>query len=479
MNKLNKADLIARHDNYESITIGLWWYVWILLFFTITFRVHISGDTVALLNGLDNALQCLVANPIQWPCGAKVVHYPIFQYLIALPFRLIGLEKDIILHFLIALNVGWFIVSIMIFWCIGFVTAGVRGGHLALVILFSGYIIWYPTTSFNESASFALFALLAFSVLEKYKIIWVTIIAFLCTITKEIAFPFVFGIIMGAALARDRESIKLSNILLWVRTSITSYLCVIMAIAFGVAVNLLFNLFRFGSVKNIPLLDPQLHTPWPYVYEFFFDLWFSPASGLFFLWGTLCLLTSFGFYIYRHDVKRLCILILLVGIISLVNFGLARWFSPFGAYAWGPRLTLPYLGGIGVILIAIVGADLIKMLSRIRNTTIYGIIGAGVFVLAMPNIAVCVDGGRFFREMYAPTILQRDFGINKFTIQTVPINLYVHASLELQSRNILIPVTAKVASENLLIFIGWFMLLISSIRTICRDRFENNFDQKR
>lgn len=464
----------ATEDGYCFSKNGLWSYVWILLFFIITFKLHISGDTVALVHGLDSALQCFYTNPIRWPCGPQVVHFPIFQYLIALPFLLLGFEEKVLLLFLAMLNVGWFIVSIATFWRAGNLAAGIRGGHLALLVLFSGYITWYATSSFNESAAFALFALLALSVLEQWKIFWIATIAFFCTITKEIAAPFVFCTIVIAALTRDQEFPNFFILYKWIYNFTLQYLYAFITIILGVTVNLLFNLFRFGSIYNIPNLNPLLHTPWIYVPEFFSLLWFSPAGGLFFVWGTLCLLIIVGFYFCRYDQARVWLILLTIGIIVLVNIGLAKWFSPFGWYAWGPRLTLPFLGGAGVILIVLTSADIIHTLTVIKNKIIIISIGLCIFILAIPNIAVRVDERQLFVKMFSPTFLQKNYGFNNFTIQLVPKTLYMEASVEIYSRNILIPTAAKIVSENILIFIIWFIYLMSTLSIIYSDNSERN-----
>lgn len=461
MKQLNEMKLFVTESGQIFTKNGLWLYVWILIFLVITFKLYISGDSVALVDGLDHVIQCFRADSIHYPCGPQVAHFPIFQYLIALPFRLLGLKNDTLLPLLALLNFGWFLVSIAAFWRAGILAAGIRGGHLASIVLFSGYITWYATASFNEAAAFSLFALLALSILDQWKIFWIATIAFLCTITKEIAFPFVFIIIAIAALTRDQELPNLSDLYKWVYTFMLQYLLAIIAIIFGVIVNSVFNLFRFGSIHNMATLDPLFYTPWPYVPEFFFYLLFSPAGGLFFVWGTLCLLVIIGFYFCRHDSNRLWKLSLMTGMIALVNIGLAKWYSPFGWYAWGPRLTLPFLGGAGIILIVLVGGDIVKILSLlIRKKTIFIGIGIYIFLLSTPNIAVRLNEREFFEKMFAPTIIQKDFGFSKFIIQTVSPNLYMEASLEIYNRNILIPITLRIASKNYIIFIVWFVFLM-------------------
>lgn len=466
MKRLSGTTSFITKDTQVFTKNSLWLYIWVLIFFAITFKLHITGDTVALVNGLDSALQCFYTDPIRYPCGYQVAHFPIFQYLIALPFRLLGLKNDVLLPLLALLNFGWFLISIATFWRAGIIAAGLCGGHLALLILFSGYISWYATASFNEAASFSLFALLALSILDQWKIIWVSIIIFLCTITKEVAFPFVFFTLVIAALAKDQKLPNFCSLYKWIHNFISRYLFAIIAIILGVVMNFAFNLFRFGSIYNTPNLNPLFHTPLAYVPEFFFSLWLSPAGGLFFAWGTLCLLTVVGFYCCRHDFSCRWKLLLIIMMIVLANIGLAKWFSPFGWYAWGPRLTLPFLGGGGVILIILVGYNVVRMLSLIRKKIFIVVIGIIIFILAMPNIAVRIDEGKFFSKMFAPTILQKDFGFSNFTIQTVSPNLYMEASIEIYNRNLLIPITLRIASKNIFIFTVWAIFFVSILNRV-------------
>lgn len=82
-------------------------YVGILLVLGLTFQIYLTGDDQALLYGLQNALECLSRTPAEFPCKTGVLHFPIFQYLIAMPFKLLGLSDSSIKEFFVFFNVFW------------------------------------------------------------------------------------------------------------------------------------------------------------------------------------------------------------------------------------------------------------------------------------------------------------------------------------------------------------------------------------
>jgi hypothetical protein len=69
-----------------------------------TFHIDSAGDTVALVNGLEYGLACLSANPIKLPCGEAVVHFPIFQYLVGVPFKLFGVGNKTLVYIFLLLQ---------------------------------------------------------------------------------------------------------------------------------------------------------------------------------------------------------------------------------------------------------------------------------------------------------------------------------------------------------------------------------------
>jgi hypothetical protein len=439
-------------------------YLGICIVIASTFTIHQSGDTQALLIGVNNAINCLSNAPIVLPCGPGVIHFPIFQYLISAPFNLSGVSNGTIIKILGWMSLAWFLIASAAFWRAGYISAAKPGGHLGLLILISSYLLWYISSSFNEAASFALFALLVLSILDNWGILKVCILALICTITKEVAFPFVLYFMFIAFFSREYKNRQIKNYFSICREFIYIYKLAILSVLAGIAINFGFNYFRYGSIKNLFNLDPALHTPPEYILDFLVFLFISPAAGLLFSWFSISILIIISLILLVRDrIKAMLILLTLIGLV-FVNIGLANWYSPFGYNAWGPRLTLPFLGSIAILIIYLTATQTINFIKKMGRGGV--LICFIVFAISsLPNIAVRLDGNAFFTKMFAPTNIEISSAIKSFTIQTVPIKLYMDASVEAYSRNILIPTTTKIISANWSIIILWLM----SIFYICRQ----------
>lgn len=469
MNKLNSSLILWFEYLKRSAVFP---YLGVLIVLASTFYIYPSGDTQALLNGLDHALTCLSSTPVMIPCGVEVVHFPIFQYLVGAPFSVLGFKNATIVNIFGLMSVAWTLIAGAVFWRTGVLTSGKPGGHLSLLVLLSGYLLWYMTASFNEAASFGLFALLALSVIDRWRIIYVCIIAFACTITKEVAFPFVLYFMSLSFFAREMRMGQALTVLGCIRRFLFEYKFAICSVIVGVVINLLFNYFRFGSVKNLTILDVILLTPWEYVPGFFVDLFMSPAGGLVFTWFSLCMVLIIPtLFLVRDRTTIWTICFVLIGLM-IANFGLARWYSPFGWYAWGPRLTLPFLGSVGVIGLYLVMPYVIKYLQGARGGVGIYLVFIVVAASSLPNIAVRINEGAFFSRMFAPTKIAIESGIPNFTVQTVPPRLYMEAASEAHSRNVVIPTAVGISLRSWLIISLWLCSLFYISRQLVSRRKE-------
>jgi len=322
-------------------------YVPLVVVLMMTFNLRQEGDTVALANGTANALACLGAGKIFY--DLNVVHFSLFQYLFAAPFIIAGLDTKTVVQALAGISFVWFALTAIVFWRTGKRDAGVQGGHLNRLFLLTGYLLYYANSSFNEMAAFALFSLLAYSVIAHCRTLLIFLLCLACTITKEFASPFVLLILVfSGAVCNMRESRDLSDL-----RGFSSFISGLMGVGAGTGTNVLCNYFRFGSPLNAPLLDPMLSAPWNAFTAYFFYLFYSPAGGLFWVWPSLLLLLFMQLWLNRNDCKKLVVIFSVSFFIVLVNAGFARWYSSFGWYAWGPRLTLPYLGAALMLVLSV------------------------------------------------------------------------------------------------------------------------------
>jgi hypothetical protein len=169
---------------------------------------------------------------------------------------------------------------------------------------------------------------------------WLFALAVLAGITKETAAPFL--LVLGLVCARSAADRFLPPTRL--------LLPLVGGVLAGFAVNLLFNVFRFGTTANI------YYTAFPRVpglgrrFKYAVSLWFAPNVGVLWFWFLAAvivagLVVATVLLVIRHLREPLVWLppAIVVGLIALFTAGLASWYSPFGWIAWGPRHMLPFL----------------------------------------------------------------------------------------------------------------------------------------
>jgi hypothetical protein len=66
----------------------------------------------------------------------------------------------------------------------------------------------------------------------------------------------------------------------------------------------------------------------------------------------------------------------------------------------------------------------IRRLEAIGGRLGWGLLGRAVLVLALPNIGVLINDDRHLAEMFAPSRSEEEAGVETFTIQTVPRQVY-------------------------------------------------------
>jgi hypothetical protein len=350
---------------------------------------------------------------------------------------------------------------------IGYLAGGKKGAVLGLLLIVSGYMLWYMASTFNEANAFTLFSLLALSIIDKWKYSYTAILAFLCTLTKEIN-PIIILYIITLSVVVTQERLNLNKY--FFINFINNYKYSIIFVIFGGLINALFNYFRFQSFKNIVILNPIFITPSKYAGDLFIYLFFSPSGGLLFVWLSLISFIIFGLFICKNYRKILVLFTVLP--LILINWGFAHWFSPFGAIAWGPRLTLPYLGAIGVILLFIVIPSLIHITDNSKKYLGFLLILVVSYVSAMPNIAASLDSPNLLNLIYSPTKTIIEANIQPFTVQSVPPDLYMKAVFEVWERNSIIPGVYRVVLDNNLYFFYW--LIFFMILTIYFFKNKNN-----
>jgi hypothetical protein len=361
-----------------------------------------QGDTGALLGGVPHLLGCLERG--QFASCAGVQHFPVFQHIPAALFHWIGLDPNSNLNALALLSgvsfIGMFFLGILFFRKGPF--PGV-GWLMALILLVSPFE-WYGLTTFNETVAAFVTLLYTAAVLRERGIALQTVLFLLAGLTKETSVPFLFFIGLLPALRAERG--RLNQVLR--RTVVLSLGALLV---FGA--NLGFNWFRYGTLYNAVLMNPNFQVPDFSQHLFFFlSLFFAPNGGLLFFWPCFAALLFFpfavGFLNRKQELSKserfnfLIPALVSAALLMLLNFGLARWFAPLGWVTWGPRLTLPWLPSLGLILCYSYAAPLSEFLKKsLHNPKGVILLGLALWLTALPHLGV-IFGASEFWDFFAP-----------------------------------------------------------------------------
>jgi hypothetical protein len=255
-----------------------------------------------------------------------------------------------------------------------------------LLVAVSGPVLAYGSSTWGEMLAAGLLTLFVAAALLPAHPVLVGIAAFGASLTKETGYPFVIGLgLVSLLLARKRTEKAIRRHLLFGAVG------VVLAFSASSA----FNLLRFGTPKNAYYLDPALQTS---SVERFFELvaglFVAPNGGILFFWPIACLVVGLLVAIpalralrrvtsWREAWPSLALIAIMAGIVG----GLAAWWAPFGWWAWGPRLGLPWVLPILLLALAAFGSTLTPFVARLLASRAGLIAVASLAVLvALPHV---------------------------------------------------------------------------------------------
>jgi hypothetical protein len=300
-----------------------------------------AWDTRALVRGASEIWSC-VAEGRSGSCLAAR-DFPPFQYVVAVPLKALGLPDGALYHLFALGSVAAFLAAWV--WLIRRQRDLDEPRAWAMeLLLLSGPLLWYASSTFNEMVAAALALFFAHALAEgphrrasgRARLVG---LSFLCAITKEVAAPFLG--LMAIGFGRDRRAI----------------FSVLLGTASGVALNAGFNVFRYGTWRNVVNLDPALRVPDVVIRERFVEsLWLAPNGGIVWFWPSLALVLAvlLPALIVAPVGRRRLQAIVLVGCLYALTRGLSSWYAPFGWEAWGPRLVLPWLPAFAWLALTLV-----------------------------------------------------------------------------------------------------------------------------
>jgi hypothetical protein len=310
-------------------------------------HAYYSGDSSIVARGGKPIVACLGAGTFS-SCP-NVPHFPPLQLLVAAGLSAVALSDDEIYLFLGELNL-WAAALVLVL-AGRFFHARAKGRAFLFVALFvGGYSINYAVTSFGEMLGVLLGTWLVISA-QRAQVAQAAIAAALLGLTKDVAAPL--AIAMGIAALPTVAGEAWRG---WLRRSWRNALLISVGAGAGAVASLTFNVFRYGTITNTYLLDEklQVHSVWQQLLHLV-ALFASPAGGLAIVAPLSMIVIGVTAAHAPRDMRtplglqRAWPAIFTV----LVSFGLARWFTPFGWWAWGPRLSLPWLVPAVVLAVAV------------------------------------------------------------------------------------------------------------------------------
>jgi hypothetical protein len=255
-----------------------------------------------------------------------------------------------------------------------------------LVVAVSGPALAYGGATWGEMLAAGLLTVFVAAALVPARPVVVAAAAFGASLTKETSYPFVVALgVLSLLLARRRLGRS-------IRSHVVGCLAGV-ALALGLSSAL--NLLRFGSPRNVYYLDPGLRaSDLRWFLEPAAGLFVSPNGGILVFWPLACLLVAAllavpvvramrGAATWREAWPALALGAIVLGLVV----SLAWWWQPFGWWAWGPRLSLPWVLPVLLVALAAFGSTLRPAAARIL-TPVTGLVAVSVVavLVALPHV---------------------------------------------------------------------------------------------
>ena len=315
-------------------------------------QLFLDGDTQDLLRCADGVRACLSEG--RWSGCTKAGKWPLLQYGPALLVRLAGGSLEDAGRALSYLSLASFFGLLAMTWR----TLAVHSRPVAVaavLVLASGLLFHYATRSFGEMVATFAAAALAAAWLRRESPWLVALLAFVTGLSKETAFPFIALLGATCVVVHQVPGQPWRELLRAERGRLVGSAA---GVLLSGGLTAAFNLFRFGSPVNTRyLLEASWGPPLGVQLEHLAALWVAPNAGLLFYWPFLVLLLAalpLAVARQRRSATPRPSWLPLLGVAALVGLlciGLTRWWAPFGWWAWGSRLVLPWLPAALLVLL--------------------------------------------------------------------------------------------------------------------------------
>jgi hypothetical protein len=370
----------------------------IVLLCAVSVREYVKGgvvtsDTLQLLDGTAAMDACLHAGRLR--CHLAVSFWPPLQYIPALALKRIGASRATTENALIYLNGVAVLVTLALLWIVG---RRSRAPGIAPLLVLAGLVsplLWYGDSGFGEALAAAATTTMVVSILLGWNGAVTAFACCLAVISKETALPFV--VVFGAAAI----ALRLHS----TRSFRSHAIAIAGGAAAGVALIAALNLFRYG----VPWNRYYLRSGWEVKSasrraEFFAAELVAPNAGLVWFWpvasaivaacGYFCARTLRATHTLRGRAGALAAA-LVAFLLLLATF--ASWWSPFGWFALGGRLIVPWVPALLALCAAAAAEPVYAAFGRLaRSLPVLVATTALVIVLGLAELGAMLDPLRPF-----------------------------------------------------------------------------------
>jgi hypothetical protein len=352
-------------------------------------RPERGGDTGPLQGGTEALGRCLAAlDLVHCTDEGAIDPFPIVQHVPDLAGHAAGVSVSGRADVLAALSTVGLAVAVGAAWVVLRRIGLPEWRWGVLLVAVSGPTLAYGNTTWGEMLATGLVTLLVAVALLPARPALVGLAALGAGLTKETGYVFVAALgLVALLLARRRAGVSVRRHVLFGGAGLA------LAIALGAALNVL----RFGTPRNAYYLDPNLRTTsLDKALELAAGLFVAPNGGILPFWPLATLVVALllvvpllhaarGATAWRDTWPALALL----GVVAGLTAGLATWWAPFGWWAWGPRLSLPWVLPILLAAVAAFGSALTPLLMR-ALAPVAGLVVAAVLVVvaALPHVGL-------------------------------------------------------------------------------------------
>jgi hypothetical protein len=338
-----------------------------------------TGDTAELVLSAQTFRECINSGQFQECSGMQV--FGLTPHIIS--FALLTVFNDINS----TIN-AWALLNFLLYIkMLDIIRNKYKGNNYVLLstLIFSP-LTAYAIYSFTEM-SFIVLSFLLLINLKKQNYVWAFILGLIVSAFKEISLLTVLPLSI-AIIYSNKKKLRLKDY------------SVLGAQIIGFLALYLFNFYKYQSFfdsgyGSIPVVDLRMQ------FSNFLGVWLSPSGGIVgYFWISLLILLYLNLKVMlKQESSKLPILFVL-GSIFANWIVLTNWYSPYGWWAWGPRLFMPVL--VLAFLTVLISQDKVEVPHKYLAKTIFALF---TVISAFSLVGFLIDNDAF-RIWVDSTILQ-------------------------------------------------------------------------